>query len=86
MGMKSVRRTDAAIALVVRLEDQRARAVAPLDSPHRDRAGYMYQHPCSSRPSSAAMHASESNRGMQSQSIDPSRDTSAEPCRLLMNP
>jgi hypothetical protein len=37
----------------------------------------MIQRPWSDVPSSAAKHASESNRGQQSQSIDPSRPTSA---------
>jgi hypothetical protein len=37
----------------------------------------MRQRPCSGEPSNAAKHASESKRGQHSQSIDPSRATSA---------
>jgi hypothetical protein len=37
----------------------------------------MIQRPCSGRPSSAAKQAGESNRGQHSQSMDPSRATSA---------
>jgi hypothetical protein len=37
----------------------------------------MSQRPCSLLPSSAAKQAGESKRGKQSQSIDPSRPTSA---------
>ena len=43
------------------------------DSP----AGANRQRPCSGVPSSAARHAAESNFGRQSQSIEPSRPTSA---------
>jgi hypothetical protein len=39
--------------------------------------GAISQRPCSLLPSSAVMQASESKRGQHSQSIDPSRDTSA---------
>jgi hypothetical protein len=40
-------------------------------------AGVISQRPCSSDPSKAAKIAPESNRGTQSQSIDPSRPTNA---------
>src|SRR4051812_24315086 len=46
----------------------------------------MRQVPCSSLPSSAAMQASESKRGMHSQSMEPSRETSAEPLVFANNP
>ena len=41
------------------------------------RRGAISQRPCSGEPSSAAKHASESKRGQHSQSIEPSRETSA---------
>src|SRR5437588_135559 len=41
--------------------------------------GAMSQRPCSGVPSSAAKQASESNRGQQSQSIEPSRPTISQP-------
>jgi len=40
-------------------------------------AGAIVQRPFSAFPSSAAKHAGESKRGQHSQSIDPSRPTSA---------
>jgi hypothetical protein len=40
-------------------------------------AGASLQRPCRSSPSSAAKQAAESKRGRHSQSIDPSRPTSA---------
>ena len=43
----------------------------------RRRRGAIFQRPCSSSPSKAGEHAAESNRGRQSQSIEPSRPTSA---------
>ncbi len=48
-------------------------------------AGASSQRPCSSSPSSAAKQAGESNRGRQSQSIDPSRPTSAAVCGSPMS-
>jgi hypothetical protein len=42
----------------------------------------MSQRPFSRSPSSAAKQAGESKRGRQSQSIDPSRPTSAEEIML----
>ena len=40
-------------------------------------AGAISQRPCSGSPSKAAKHAPESNRGRQSQSMEPSRPTNA---------
>jgi hypothetical protein len=40
-------------------------------------SGAISQRPCSALPSKAAKHAGESNRGQQSQSIEPPRLTSA---------
>jgi hypothetical protein len=39
--------------------------------------GAISHRPCSGEPSKAAKQASESNRGQQNQSIEPSRDTNA---------
>jgi len=56
--------------------------VVPITSP----AGAIRQVPLCSVPSSPAKHAAESNRGRQSQSIDPSLPTSAAVCRSPMMP
>ena len=74
--MKSIKRDDAVVGLELGLEDQRVVAVAPRDLRGRS-AGAISQRPCSGVPSRAAKQAPESKRGKQSQSIEPSRPTSA---------
>ena len=49
-------------------------------------AGAISQRPCLSVPSSAAKQASESNAGQHSQSIDPSRPTSAAVSQSPISP
>jgi hypothetical protein len=48
--------------------------------------GAITQRPCSGPPRMAAKQAGESNRGRQSQSTEPSRETSAAVWRLLRSP
>ena len=60
----------------------RYRRVVPITFP----AGAIRQVPLCSVPSSPAKHAAESNRGRQSQSIDPSLPTSAAVRRSPMMP
>ena len=49
-------------------------------------AGQIDQRPCSSYPTSAAKQASESNAGQHSQSIEPSRPTSAAVSQSPISP
>ena len=60
-----------------RFQDQRVAAIAAGDACAVRRCGAISQRPCSGVPSSAAKQASESKRGQHSQSIEPSRPTSA---------
>jgi hypothetical protein len=48
--------------------------------------GASSQRPCDSSPSRAAKLAAESNRGRHSQSIEPSRPTSADPAMFERKP
>ena len=78
-GMQSMTPDGAVLGVEVGLQHQRVLAVAPLDALHAP-AGAICQRPLRASPSSAAKHAGESNRGRHSQSIEPSRPTSAAVC------
>ena len=78
-GMKSVTRTAPSSVSKLGLEHQRA---LRYDARRLEPAGgSISQRPWGSSPSSAAKQAPESKRGRQSQSIEPSRPTSAAVCR-----
>ena len=73
-------RDRAVLRLPARLEDERVVEVAAR-ARRRGATARASQRPLSGPPSSAAKQAPESKRGKQSQSIEPSRSTSAAVCR-----
>ena len=70
----------AVVGLEVGLQDQRARPGTARRVPRISPIGAIFQRPFSSSPSRAAKQRAESKRGRQSQSIEPSRPTSAAVC------
>ena len=84
-GMKSITRAEPSVV---------SKSVSSTSVPARYRrsvrvtspAGAICQRPWLSSPSRAAKHAPESNRGRQSQSIDPLRPTSAAVRMSPMSP
>ena len=76
--MKSISATVPVVGLELGLEDQRARrGTAASDRRAPRPPGRSASGRARASPSSAAKHAPESNRGKHSQSIEPSRPTSA---------
>ena len=76
-GMKSITRDRARLGLEVGLEHERVARGSGASTRRTSPSGASSQRPCSRSPSRAAKQAPESKRGKQSQSIEPSRPTSA---------